>query len=412
MSVAILSIGTELTRGEIVNTNAAWLATELTGIGFSVTRVVVIPDTRETIIREVQSLAPHHSAVIVTGGLGPTTDDLTADALAAAAHRPLELHEESLVAITRRVTARGRTMTDGHRKQARIPQGSEVIPNPVGTAPGFVQMLGPCAFIVLPGVPQEARAMFDAHVIPRIRPLAPRRSFQVRLRTWGLGESELDAKLSHLERNHEGLILGYRVMFPAVEVKLLCDGVSYDQARARAEVAAREAKALLGDAVYGEGDDDFAQVVGRLVRARGWRLAVAESCTGGLISHLLTRFPSSDFFALGAVTYENAAKTAVLRVSEDTLRGHGAVSTEVALEMARGARRVAQCDVGIGVTGIAGPTGGTAEKPVGLVHWAVVHPGGEIARDRVFSGDRNNVQSLAAHAALNSLRRIALNLDG
>ena len=410
MTAAILSIGTELTRGEIVNTNAAWLSAELTAAGFAVGVIDAIPDDLEQVVTTLRTLSQAHRLIVVTGGLGPTTDDLTAAAAAKAAGVTLVRDESALLAIRRRVESRGKTMNAGHEKQADLPAGADVLTNSVGSAPGFSMPLGDTPVFFLPGVPREMRRMFTDQVLPRIRPSAPNNTFQVRLRTYGLGESLVGQALAGIEGTHAGVTLGYRVHFPEVDVKVHARGANREVARDLATRAAAEVKTRLGDVVYGEGDEAFAEMVGRAVRSRGYRLALAESCTGGLIAHMLTRYPASDYLMGGAVTYANSAKTRMLGVSEDTLRGHGAVSAEVAAEMAEGVRRVCETDVGLSVTGIAGPTGGTAEKPVGLVYWAVAHPGGTVVRNKVFQGEREEVQIAAAYAVLDLLRRIALGL--
>ena len=410
MTAAILSIGTELTRGEIVNTNAAWLSAELTAAGFAVGVIDAIPDDLEQVVTTLRTLSQAHRLIVVTGGLGPTTDDLTAAAAAKAAGVSLVRDESALLAIRRRVESRGKTMNAGHEKQADLPAGADVLTNSVGSAPGFSIPLGDTPVFFLPGVPREMRRMFTDQVLPRIRPSAPNNTFQVRLRTYGLGESLVGQALAGIEGTHAGVTLGYRVHFPEVDVKVHARGANREVARDLATRAAAEVKTRLGDVVYGEGDEAFAEMVGRAVRSRGYRLALAESCTGGLIAHMLTRYPASDYLMGGAVTYANSAKTRMLGVSEDTLRGHGAVSAEVAAEMAEGVRRVCETDVGLSVTGIAGPTGGTAEKPVGLVYWAVAHPGGTVVRNKVFQGEREEVQIAAAYAVLDLLRRIALGL--
>ncbi|MDI1480526.1 CinA family nicotinamide mononucleotide deamidase-related protein [Polyangium sp. y55x31] len=410
MTAAILSIGTELTRGEIVNTNAAWISAELTAAGFTVDVIDAIPDDVDQIVAALRTLAQTRRLVVVTGGLGPTTDDLTATAAAKAAGVSLVRDESALLAIRRRVESRGKTMNAGHEKQADLPAGADVLSNSVGSAPGFSIPLGDTPLFFLPGVPREMKRMFTDQVLPRIRPSAPNNTSQVRLRTYGLGESLVGQALAGIEGTHAGVTLGYRVHFPEVDVKVHARGANREVARDLAIRASTEVKARLGDVVYGEGDEAFAEMVGRAVRSRGYRLALAESCTGGLIAHMLTKYPASDYLVGGAVVYANSAKTRLLGVSEDTLRGHGAVSAEVAAEMAEGVRRTCETDVGLSVTGIAGPTGGTAEKPVGLVYWAVAHPGGTVVRSKVFQGEREEVQIAAAYAVLDLLRRIALGL--
>ena len=410
MTVALLSIGTELTRGEIVNTNAPWLASELSASGFTVVAAEAIPDDLEAVACALKRLAQTARLVIVTGGLGPTTDDLTAAAAARAAGVDLVRDESAMLAVRRRVESLGKTMNAGLAKQADVPAGAETLANSNGTAPGFSILLGDTPVFFLPGVPREMKRMFTEQVLPRVRPSAPNTTFQVRLRTYGMGESSIGQALEGLEAAHPGVTLGYRIQFPEVDVKVHARAASQSAAREAAILAAEEVKARLGDVVYGTGDESFPEIVGRALRGRGWRLAVAESCTGGLVMHLLTSYPASDYLVGGAVTYANSSKSRLLGVFEDTLRGHGAVSTEVAAEMAEGARRLCECDVALSITGIAGPTGGTATKPVGLVYWSVAHPGGTLVRDRVFVGTRDEVQLSAAYAGLDLLRRTAAGL--
>ncbi len=252
--------------------------------------------------------------------------------------------------------------------------------------------------------------MFSEQVLPRIKPSASNNAHQIVLHVYGMRESAIGEALTGIEAQYPGVTLGYRVHFPECDVKVHARTGTHASSRDTAQKVADEVKAKLGDCVYGEGDEAFPEVVGRALRNRGYHLAVGESCTGGLVSHLLTSYPASDYLIGGAVTYANSAKTRLLGVQEDTLRGHGAVSAEVAGEMAEGARRLCECEVGLGITGIAGPTGGTASKPVGLVYWAVSHPGGTIVKDRVFPGDRDEVRLAAAYAALDLVRRVALGL--
>lgn len=410
MTVAILSIGTEVARGEIVNTNAPWLAAELTEAGFMVAAIEVIPDDVERLAAAIRRLAGEHRFVVATGGLGPTTDDLTAAAAARAAGVELVRDESSLLAIRRRVEGRGGSLNPAQEKQADVPAGAEILPNSDGTAPGFALQLGNATAYFLPGVPREMRRMFDDQVLPRVRPNAPNNSHQIRLRTYGLGESLVGMRLEGVEAAFPGVTLGYMVRFPEVDVKVHARAATQSMARDLALRAGAEVKSRLGDVIFGDGDEAFPDIVGRTLRGRGWRLAIAESCTGGLIAHLLTSYPASDYLVGAIVTYANSAKSRLLGVSEDTLRGHGAVSAEVAAEMAEGARRMCECDVAVAVTGIAGPSGGTAQKPVGLVYWAVSHAGGTVVRDRVFAGDRAEIQTHAAYAALDLLRRVAAGL--
>lgn len=406
MAVAVLSIGTELTRGELVNSNAAWLGARLSELGFEVRSIVTVDDDRGRIVEALKNLGAAHRVVIVTGGLGPTSDDVTSESAAEALGVALVRHEGAFEAMRRRFERLGRAMSPLHAKQANLPEGAEALLNPVGTAAGFCASLGDALVFFLPGVPHEMQRLWDEHVAPRLRPLAPDDRHLVRLRTFGLLESEVAERLGGLEEAQPGLSLSYRASFPEVEVKVQMCASTREAAREAARAAADEVRKRLGEAVYGEGEDAFPEIIGRALRTRGWRLALAESCTGGLISHLLTAHPASEFFVAGVVTYANSAKSRLLGVGEEVLRAHGAVSAEVAAEMARGVRRACDVDVALAVTGIAGPSGGSPEKPVGLVYWSVAHPGGVEVRQRVLAGDRAQIQRLAAFAGLAFVRDV------
>lgn len=401
MTCAVFSIGTELTRGELVNSNAAWLSAGLTDLGFEVIEHCVVDDDKARIVAALDRLARSVKIIVCTGGLGPTTDDLTSEAVAAALGVELVRDEASLDHLRRRFEKLGRTMSESNAKQADFPQGATILSNPVGTAPGFmVEIRGAHAFF-MPGVPHEMQRMFDDHVVPRIREFAPNDSHQIRFRTFGLPESVVGEKLSGVESAFPGVTIGYRAHFPEIEVKVLARSSDRTAATDLAERAAAEVRSRLGDVIYGQGEDTFAGVVGRALRTRGWTLAIAESCTGGLVGHLLTKEPgASDYLVLDAVTYANSAKQAVLGVDEEVLRGHGAVSAEVATRMAEGARRVSGADVALAITGIAGPTGGTEAKPVGLVYLAVSTAKGTVVKEQRFPGERRWIQTLASYVGL------------
>ena len=408
MPCAVLSIGTEVTRGELVNSNAAWLGAELTALGFEVVEHSVVDDNRERIADAFRRLTQRVRVVVCTGGLGPTTDDVTTEAIASAVGARLVRDEASLEHIRRRIEKAGRKMSASNEKQADFPEGSDILPNPIGTAPGFGVRLGECVAYFLPGVPREMKRMFEQQVAPRVRALAPNNLFQSRLRTFGLPESVVGEKLDGVEAAYPGTIIGYRAQFPEIEVKVLARAASHAAARELCERATLDVRARLGAHVFGEANDTFPAVVGRTLRARGWTLAIAESCTGGLVGHLLTREPgASDFLVLDAVTYANSAKSRVLGVDEETIRWHGAVSPEVAGAMAEGARRVSGADLALSLTGVAGPSGGTEAKPVGTVYIGLARPDAKTEVEHfVFSGDRSQIQTLAAYAGLRMVREL------
>jgi nicotinamide-nucleotide amidase len=408
MTCAVLSIGTELTRGELTNSNASYLGSELTGLGFEVVEHDTVDDNRERIVEALERLAAKARVVVCTGGLGPTTDDMTTEAVAGALGVRLARDEVSLELIRRRLEKFGRSLSASNSKQADFPEGADILPNPVGTAPGFGVRVGECVAYFLPGVPREMKKMFEEQVVPRIRALASNNHHQLRLRTFGLPESVVGEKLEGVEQDFPGTIIGYRAHFPEIEVKVLSKAASNSAARDLCERATAEVRARLGAYVFGDADDTFAGVVGRALRTRGWTLAIAESCTGGLVGHMLTREPgASDFLLLDAVTYANSAKSRILAVEEDTLRWHGAVSSEVASAMAIGARRISGADVALALTGVAGPAGGSEQKPVGTVFIAIAKPDGTTdVKHRVFPGERTQIQTLASYAGLQLVREL------
>jgi len=412
MTSAVFSIGTELTRGEIANTNATWLCEELTLIGHEVAEAVVIADSKDDIRSSLLRLSSTHSVIVSTGGLGPTTDDITTECVANVLGVPLERDAASLEAIRARMARFGRTVTPSNAKQADFPRGATILPNPNGTAPGFAVNVGGCRAFFMPGVPGEMKPMFANYVAPDLRTLVRGGSYQVRLRTFGLPESAVNDRLAGIEGAH-GVVIGYRAHFPEIEVKVLARASTQQEAKRVAVAAAEAVKGRLGDVVYGEGSVDFAESVGSLFRERGLTLAAAESCTGGLVAQLITDHAgASEFFRGSIVAYDDSVKTAVLGVPATLVSSRGAVSTEVARAMAEGARRALGVDVALAVTGLAGPGGATASKAVGDVHLAVATADGTTDRQLSFPGSRSQVRLLAAYAALSLVRRVVLHGHG
>jgi nicotinamide-nucleotide amidase len=413
MTAALLSIGTELTRGELVNTNAAWLGEELTKLGFAVVEHATVDDDVDRIVTLIQRFAKLHRIVIATGGLGPTSDDLTTAAAAQAAGVELRRHERVVEGIRRKFEAFGRVMPESNAKQGDFPEGADVPDTPVGTAPGFAMTLGTARLFFVPGVPREMKHIFQESIVPAVAPLAERKTHQVHVRTFGMTESGVAQALRGLEEEHEGLTLGYRAHFPEIEVKVHVRADSAAEAERISQSIADEVRATLGDAVFGGLGDSFAEVVGKALRDNGKTLAVAESCTGGRVAEMLTRVPgASDYLVLDAVVYANSAKEAVLGVSQEVLRAHGAVSGETAAAMAEGALRVAGSDIAVSITGVAGPGGGTEDKPVGTVWFGLARKGEPtITQNRKLPWGRDRVQTLSAYIALELVRRAALGRD-
>jgi nicotinamide-nucleotide amidase len=405
MSAAVLSTGTELTRGELVNTNATWLAEALTELGFDVVALDTVGDDASRIAAALTRLGAEHDVIVCTGGLGPTTDDLTSATVADLLGVPLERDEASLAAIRERFTRVGRTFVGTNAKQADFPRGAQILPNAWGTAPGFAVHVGRALACFLPGVPSEMENMFRAHLTPLLEALPRAHRHQIRLKTFGLSEAEVNDRLAGLEASHE-VRVGYRASMAEIEVKLLAHGASDEEAARRARLAADEARTRLGAIVYGEGKVTLAGALLEQLFEQKLTLAVAESCTGGLAQELVTSVPgASRVFAGGVVTYANEVKTALLGVDPGLLAAHGAVSVEVARAMAEGVRARLGASLGLSFTGIAGPDGGSPDKPVGLVHFALASEAGTVAAQRVFPGSREQVRRRAVFAGFSLVRR-------
>lgn len=409
MTAAVLSIGTELTRGELINSNAAWLSEQLTTLGFEVTEHLTIDDDEPRIVQAVQRLSEVHQVVVSTGGLGPTTDDLTTVAFAKALGVSIARDPEVVEHLEKLAAWHGRTLPPNNLKQADFPVGAEVLANEQGTAPGFTVQRGGCLFFVMPGVPREMKHIFEQRVVPRIAHLAERNSHQIHFRTFGMTESALGQALDGVEAQFPGVTIGYRASFPEIELKVLARALPVSAAVQLAERAAEEVKRRVGSVIYGDREDTYAGAAGRTLRNLGSTLAVAESCTGGMLGSMLTSVPgSSEYLLLDAVTYSNAAKTSVLGVNDGTLRAYGAVSEETALEMVRGVLRISGADLGVAVTGIAGPGGGTDDKPVGTVWIAVGRRDGvAYARRFLFRSDRERIRTMSSYTALRLVLELA-----
>jgi nicotinamide-nucleotide amidase len=371
MIAEIIATGEEIRTGALADTNSAFISQALEECGVEVTRLNGVGDDLHRLSTLLKEVGGRADVCVITGGLGPTVDDLSAEAAAEAAGVGLRLDQPALDSIEEFFRKRNRPMNPSIRKQAMLPEGADVLFNPVGTAPGFSLKVGRCLFFFLPGVPFEMKRMLADHVVPRIVTLMGGRRDHRLIKTlscFGLTESLTGERLSGLGVEFPGVQLGLRAKFPEIQVKLYASGADEVGVSQQLEKAAGWARRRLGDIVFSDSGEPMEAAVGSLLRQRKATLAVAESCTGGLISHLLTEISgSSDYFLFSAVTYANQAKTAVLGVSADTLLRCGAVHEDTACEMAAGVRRVCAATYGIATTGIAGLTGGSAEKPVGTV---------------------------------------------
>jgi nicotinamide-nucleotide amidase len=416
MIVELINTGSELLLGRVLNTNQQWLCRQLAELGCVVSRQVAVPDTGPDIQGAVRESLGRADLVITTGGLGPTSDDLTRDLIARLLGRRLREDPRVLGAIQAYFVKRQRPMPESNRVQALVPEGARVLDNAFGTAPGLALEVRPNPYraggegswlVMLPGPPRELRPMFTDQVVPLLRGwLPPEARFACHtLRTTGLGESMVQERIAPALESlvARGLEVGYCARPGQVDVRLSARG---PQGEALVVEGERIVRGLIGDYCYGTEEEELERVIISSLTARKATLAVAESCTGGCIAHRLTNVPgASAVFLAGLVTYSNNAKQKFLGVQPQTLAAHGAVSEAVAREMAEGARRTTGADYGIGVTGIAGPSGGTPDKPVGTVFLAVATPRQTRVERQCNPTDRETFKQVAAQQAMDLLRR-------
>ena len=408
MRISTLSIGDELLCGEVVDTNASRIAAELYRAGARVSRHATVGDDEDAIVAALSELAAASDAVVVTGGLGPTPDDLTAAAAARAAGCSLEFSDQALAHLESFAERIPGGLHPANKRQALVPAGCSLIPNPLGTACGFSFRLGRARFFFLPGVPSEMERMLADTVLPALS-AGKEGGGRIVLKLFGISEAAAAAKLEGALPVGSPVELAYCVKFP--EIHLILRGrVRADRSLQAAAAAVRE---RLGSFIFAEGELTMDSVLASLFRSSGLTLALAESCTGGMIAARITAEPgSSDYFLEGNVTYSNAAKSRMLQVPPELIFANGAVSAEVAGAMAVGARRAAGTHLALSVTGIAGPDGGTAEKPVGTVFMALADADGCRVNGYHFPGDRAAVRSITCFSALDWLRRHLVALQG
>lgn len=405
--VEFLVTGDEVLRGVIADTNTAATASKLYPLGLGLSRTTVVGDRGEDIRRALLEISSRADACIVSGGLGPTADDLTAACAAQAAGVPLVLDEAWLSSLRARWAARRKEpMPKNNERQAWLPEGAVCLGNPDGTAPAFSLAIAGCTFFFLPGVPREYHRLVDEVVLPRLLALSGGGVLRARtLQCYGLTESALDEAVRPVLLGHPGVRFGFRTKYPENHLSLAARAGTPEEAERALEGAERAAREALGPRVFGQDGVTFAQSVGEELARRQETLACAESCTGGLLGVMLTEPAGSSRWFLGSlVTYANEAKIAALSVAPALLERHGAVSEEVAQAMAAGARAALASTWALAVTGIAGPDGGTADKPVGTVHLALEGPAGARGRRLHLRGDRGQVRTQAAYGALQLLR--------
>ena len=402
---AILSTGDELITGKVIDTNSAFIADRLFSMGIKVAAVLKVGDDREALLWAMREAANLGEIIIGTGGLGPTEDDLTSEVVAEFLGCLLVQNEEIAAALRKRFEARRIPWTANNLKQALFPQGAEILPNPVGTAPGFRVSFGENKTLSwLSGVPQEMTAMFDLAVMPWIVAMRGGQDqiFSQAFKVYGLTESKLDDLVKPIGLE-PGIKLSFRAHYPDLTLRVTVAGASEEQRRFIE--TCKRIRLILGSHIYAEGDTTLEQRVGQLLSERHRTLALAESCTGGLISHRITGIAGSSAYYLGGVTsYANDVKVKLLGVTPATLEKYGAVSQETALEMSHGIRERIGADFGLSVTGIAGPSGGTPEKPVGTVWISIAQAKNHEARLFQFHGDRERIILGTSQAALNWLR--------
>lgn len=412
MNIETLATGDEIVSGDVIDTNGAYFSQKITAFGQLVSRHGAVPDDAAAISAVLLEISSRADLCVCSGGLGPTEDDLTADVVAGLLGRPVEFHAESLERSRARFEKLGLRFSENNRRSTRVPQGSLVLLNEVGTAPGFSMQLGRCRFYFLPGVPAEYRFFVDQHILPWVEAShTGLRSAVMQFKTLGFAESHLSEKFLDFAELFPDIKVGYRARSPEVWLKLTAEAQTRELALQKLQAPIAEMDRRIGPWIYSRDQREIAEVVQALLQKNAETVATAESCTGGRIGQMLTaNSGASEIYLGGTIPYSNAMKEKLLHVSSDTLSQFGAVSAACAREMAEQTLHTFKSTFALATTGIAGPTGATAEKPVGLVYLALAHrqPGGAVQTqvlERTFRGDRARVQKASAYTALEMLRR-------
>ena len=410
---SILSVGREILLGQTVDTNASFLASELCGQGWELRRIMAVDDILADIVGALRELAAISKLVIVTGGLGPTPDDLTREAFAAALGTELIFQPELMQQIEERFASFQRAPSPSNRLQAFIPAGTTALPNSCGTAPGMRGRIGDCEFFFMPGVPREMKRMFADHVLPALPGIGGggRARYMKCFHLHGMGESRVGELIPRLCELSPECEIGTAVTEGVIVLRLLSFGATPQEASEKAARAGQEVERALADSIFGVDGTSLARCVVELLRARRRTLSLAESCTGGLIAADIVGIPgASDVLLEGIVCYSNESKNRRLEVAAATLERYGAVSRETVIELARNSRRLSGADYALAVSGIAGPGGGTPQKPVGTVWLALADVAGVYWQHSVSLGDRQTIRGRAANSALDLLRRVICGL--
>ncbi len=411
MRIEILTTGDELMSGLTRDGNFQWAGQTLTGLGFDVTYHTTVGDDKEILEAAFATARDRADAVIVTGGLGPTPDDLTIEVAADFFNVELELNQAALDMMVQRFERIGRKVSETNMKQVYLPEGCHTLLNKWGTAPGFSFEADNTVFFFLPGVPKEFRAMMEEYVIPELKNLNPdmKKSCMRLVKTFGFPESEVAQKLEGIER--DGVKLGYRAHFREIHLRVSSFGDTTSEAQELMNEFLEDIHSRLGHHVFTTTGEMLEEVVGNILQEKSLTLSTAESCTGGLLSHRITNIPgSSKYFLEGVISYSNQAKHNILGVPMELIEANGAVSAPVVEAMAKGVRNLAGSSIGVGISGIAGPGGGTTEKPVGTVFVGVDSSlSGTISREFHFRGNREEIKLITVLNTLYMIRQILLN---
>ena len=408
----IIAIGSELTSGRVLNTTSGFAAGLLFSAGHEITSMATIGDTPHEISASLKRAISRSDFIIVTGGLGATSDDLTSEVVGQALGRPIVFHAEIFAKIRARFPKLDERAVEKLQKLAMLPAGAEIL-NPEGRMAGYLLIHDAKPIFFLPGVPHEMKQLLAERVIPRLAALQENRSKHVRQKVYkvfGLGETEINRRVAHMERSEDGRVrIGYYPVFPEVHLSLTIIDDNETAVAKKFQELDSEIQNAIGDVLFGVDGDTMESVVGDLLQKQGKMLATAESCTGGLIGHKITSVPgSSHYFSGGVIAYSNVLKEIFLNVDPELLARHGAVSTALAQAMAAGVRARTNADIGLAVTGIAGPTGGSREKPVGTVFIGLATATTTTSIHCLFAGDRWQIQEITAVKSLDIVRRLLL----
>lgn len=410
MNCSIFTIGTELLMGATINTNSAYLSSALNDIGLNVLYHVTVGDNEKRIEDEFLRLLSISDVIITTGGLGPTKDDISKDIVARSLGLDMILSDEIVIDIKNKFAKFSRTMTDNNLRQAYIPDAAKILYNDFGTAPGILIDTKyndeRKIVIMLPGPPREVKPMFENKVIPYFKNIIDNKINSKYLRIYGMGESAVESQIMDLIETQTNPTIATYVKNSEVMIRVTSSGDSEDENIRLIDESIKKIRAIIGDYIYSDDNEELSDIVCKMLIEKNITIATAESCTGGLIAKTLTDYSGiSSVYERGYITYSNEAKVSELGVSEEVLKNFGAVSEENALEMVKGLYRKTNCDICVAVTGIAGPGGGTDEKPVGLVYCAYMVYGKAYVKKHVFSGERSRVRLRTSLTVFDNIRR-------